>query len=276
MKDWFPLRRRVVCAASMLGTLLILLNRCAFAQLVIGNLGIGSNPPGGMQVGQFSQAVEFAMGSTDLTVGTVDLDLFDFDPKNFAVAIQSDNGGSPFGPVGSFAPPVTGGSGPAVFTFTAATPFLLKGNTWYWLVVSAALTNPTRWGTDNRATMIGSAQYLGAKFLDPVRGDWRMFDAPLFSLTSSVIGLGPGGGTDGGGDPLALPHFNSYKFNPDGSFHFTLTGSPNVKYTLLTSRNLTLGWTTLATLTSTNGVINYDDIQAIGGGQTFYEVRSVP
>ena len=276
MKNSFPSRFRAVRSALTLATLLFLQNQCALAQLIIGNLSTGANPPGGMQVGQFNLAVEFAVGPTDLTAGSVDLELAYFDPKNFAVAIQYDNGGSPFGGVGSFSAPLTGGAGPAVFTFIAATPVVLKANQYYWLVVTADPANPTTWDRDNRTMMAGSAQYLNTKYFDPVRGSWCDIDAPLFNINSTTIGTGPGGGNGGGGGTNPPPQFTSYKLNPNGSFHLTLTGQPNITCTLLTSRNLALGWTTLATLTSTNGIIDYDDTQASGAGQTFYEVQTGP
>lgn len=245
----------------------------SFGDVIIGNLP-QQQLSGSLPLGQFSVAVLFNTGSFNGPVDSVDLELEFFDPSGVAVALYLDNGRQPGTRAGSFVPPKFGGADRAVYHFPAQSEFQLLPGASYWLIVSAPANNPSRWDGLNIAPT-GMADYDSSFYLDPATAVWRSAPSiPWFNLYTTPSGS-TGGSTAGGGGETP-PKFVEYHRNPDRSFHLELTAQPNITYVLLSTHNLAAGWLTLTNLTSTNGVLTYDDPSAATSPVSLYRARSAP
>lgn len=74
---------------------------------------------------------------------------------------------------------------------------------------------------------------------------------------------------------LQRPRFTGLQFEANGSFQLTLSGSPNVNYVISATLELNHGWTNVATLSSSNGIINYDDPPPISASK-YYRAMIAP
>jgi hypothetical protein len=73
---------------------------------------------------------------------------------------------------------------------------------------------------------------------------------------------------------LPPTQFNSFNLQPDGRFHFVLTGESGLNYVIETSTNLT-NWVVLTNLSSPDGLIDFID-PTPGNDFRFYRARSSP
>jgi hypothetical protein len=69
----------------------------------------------------------------------------------------------------------------------------------------------------------------------------------------------------------APPQFNSIGLLSDGSVQLAMSGTPAASYLLQCTSNW-VDWASLASLTNTNGLFQYNDPSVTNGGQRFYRL----